>query len=70
MTTIYVNRDKAGKPRQAIDIVDSPDDGGYYLSATDFAKRRKRVSQDIYPSFGDAMRAYSSSKVRWEAWYG
>ena len=54
----------------AIDLVYSPDDGGYYAQEYDFASadHKTRVSTKIYKSREALSAAISSGKHRWEKW--
>lgn len=66
-TTIHVER--IGRtPTTAIELVHSPDDGGYYLSNADFQRSRGRVSKKVWPKSEDAIRAFNAGKVEWEDW--
>jgi hypothetical protein len=67
--TIHVER--IGRtPTTAIEVVHSPDDGGYYLGNTDFQRGRQRVSIDIWPSKAAAVEAWHRGEVNWEGWRG
>lgn len=59
-----------GELRLAVELVHSPDDGGYYLGQTDFQKTRQRVSLNVWPSADAALRAFRNGKVQWETWRG
>lgn len=63
-----VSRNSDGTPQLVTDIVDSPDDGGFYLQQTDFSTGQGRVSARIYSSRTEAARALQRGKVRWERW--
>lgn len=67
--TIHITR-KAGKLMSAVELVHSPDDGGYYLGFTDFDKSRQRVSLDVWTSAQSAVAAFQAGKVKWENWRG
>jgi hypothetical protein len=54
----------------AVELVHSPDDGGYYLGNTDFVKGRQRVSLNVWPSGAAAVAAFQAGKVQWESWRG
>jgi hypothetical protein len=65
--TLHVTR--IGRtPTTAIELVHSPEDGGYYLGNTDFAKSKRRTSVEIFPTDAAARAAWQSGKVEWEAW--
>lgn len=67
--TIHIER-KAGKLMSAVELVHSPDDGGYYLGNTDFTKSRQRVSLNVWTSGQAAVAAFQAGKVQWESWRG
>lgn len=67
--TLSVERDDNRTPTMAVELVYSPDDGGYYLSAVDFAKNKNRTSKAIYRTESAARQAWQAGKVRWESWY-
>jgi hypothetical protein len=67
--TIHVER--VGRtPTTAVELVHSPDDGGYYLSNADFQKRRGRVSAKVYKTRAAAIKDWNAGTVEWEAWNG
>lgn len=49
-----------------IDIVYSPDDGGYYLQKYKFSTKEDWVSKRIYATHSAAEMALKESRVRWE----
>ena len=55
-------------PATVIELVHSPDDDGYYLTNTDFLKRRGRVSAKIYPTDVAARSDWERGTVEWEPW--
>lgn len=55
-------------PVTAIELVYSPDDGGYYLSQMDFQKKKSRTSVRIYPSDSAARSDWNGGTVKWEPW--
>lgn len=66
--TIHVER--VGRtPTTAIDLCHSPDDGGYYLSNTDFVNRLTRTSEDVYSTRDGALADWHAGTVKWEPWY-
>jgi hypothetical protein len=52
----------------AIELVYSPDDGGYYLSHADFRTRKSRTSVRIYASAEAAKADWHAGTVEWDAW--
>lgn len=64
--TLQVNR-YMGELVSAVELVDSPDDGGWYLVKTDFCKRVGMTSAKIYKSESAARDAFRQNKVKWEA---
>lgn len=66
--TLHVER--IGRtPTTAIELVESPDDGGYYLSNTDFQNNRHRTSVKIYPTDKAARADWNAGTITWEEWY-
>lgn len=63
--TLHVER-KGSKPIKAVELVESPADGGYYLGESDFVRSKRRVSVDIYPTAAAAKAAWKSGTVEWE----
>jgi hypothetical protein len=69
MTSQTIHVERIGRtPTTAIEVVHSPDDGGYYLSQTDFQHSKHRVSVKIYHT-KDAAIADWNSGADWEDWY-
>lgn len=68
MATVQIVRNNIGQAIKAIDMVDSPDDNGWYFHEYDFVKRRDRTSKKIFPSAESARQAYSKGVVKWEPW--
>ncbi|PWU21869.1 MAG: hypothetical protein C5B50_00870 [Verrucomicrobia bacterium] len=71
--TLYVSRHE-GKPVLATELVESPDDGGWYLSQTDFVRGKNRTSVKVWPSTTSARAAWHvkagcPGAVEWEPWY-
>lgn len=65
--TVHVER--VGRtPTTAIEIVHSPDDGGFYLGNTDFQRKRRRTSVKIYRTRDAAFRDWNAGTVEWEEW--
>lgn len=60
----------ARKALGCIDLVDSPDDGGWYAHQYDFTRADgyTRTSARIYPSCTALRRALDSGKHRWKKW--
>jgi hypothetical protein len=52
----------------AIDLVHSPDDGGYYFSNHDFRNRKSRTSIKIYTTEKEALAEWNSGSLEWEDW--
>jgi hypothetical protein len=52
----------------ATELVHSPDDGGWYLSQTDFAKNMSRTSVEIYRTDTEALSEWHRGVVKWEPW--
>lgn len=50
-----------------IDIVYSPDDGGYYAEEWDFERDKRRMTKRIYSSEAAVRKAIKSDRA-WEAW--
>lgn len=53
-------------PDGVVDVVYSPDDGGYYLQRYRFSEKTDKVSKRLYPSAQAAEQAYTQHRVRWE----
>lgn len=53
-----------------IDVVFSPDDGGYYLDKTNFSTKERAVSKRNFSSAEDAVRALKLGRVRWDRYFG
>jgi hypothetical protein len=68
MATLQVVRNSLGQAIKSIDMVHSPDDGGWYFHEFDFVKRRDRVGKGIFPSADAARRAFAQKTLKWEAW--
>lgn len=65
--TLHVER--IGRtPTTAIELVHSPDDGGYWLGNTDFMRSKRRTSIKIYPTAAAARADWNAGTVEWEAW--
>jgi hypothetical protein len=58
------------KPVRCIDIVDSPDDGGYYAQEFDFTRKDNatRTSKKIYESQSALIAALDSGSHKWGEW--
>lgn len=52
----------------AIELVYSPDDGGYYLSNSDFLNKKSRVSVKTYATEDEAIADWGRETVEWEEW--
>jgi len=59
-----------GVIRGCIDLVDSPDDGGWYAQEYDFKRKDNatRTSSKIYRDRDALIRALKSGKHRWAKW--
>lgn len=55
-------------PTTAIEVVYSPDDGGYYLGHTDFRNNKRRTSVKIYRTREKAVADWNAKTVEWEPW--
>lgn len=55
-------------PVTAIELVESPDDGGFYLGNTDFQKSKRRTSVKIYRTREAAIADWQRGTVEWEGW--
>lgn len=66
--TLKVERLGNGRPGSAIDLVHSPDDGGWYLSHLDFVTKKQRTSVAIYPTRELAVADWHRG-AEWEPWY-
>jgi len=65
--TLHVTR--IGRtPTTAIELVHSPDDGGYYLSNQDFGRCKSRTSVKIYATRAAALADWNGGTVAWEDW--
>lgn len=63
--------DRSGnKVNGMIDLVDSPDDGGWYAQQYDFRRtdNATRTSQKIYRSRNALVAALDVGKHRWQKW--
>ena len=67
--TIHVARN-GHELMSAVEVVHSPDDGGYYLGNTDFQRGRQRVSIGVWPTQSGATMVFRGGKVQWEDWRG
>jgi hypothetical protein len=56
-------------PTTVIEVVYSPDEGGYYLSNTDFQNNKHRASVKVYPTDAAAKADWNADTVEWEPWY-
>ena len=48
-----------------VDIVYSPDDGGFYLHRYIFSEKRDFVSKRIWPTEREAIAALAKGRIRW-----
>lgn len=53
-----------------IDLVESPDDGGWYAQEYDFRDAATRTSNKIYSSRDALVRSLRSGRHRFDKWYG
>ena len=51
-----------------VDLVHSPDDGGYYLVQYSLTDTKTRVSKAVYTERIFAIKAYRDGAVEWEEW--
>lgn len=63
MTTQALDASKNG----VVDMIYSPDDGGYYLHQYDFKKKRDRTSK-VYADYETLRRLYRAKQVKWDKW--
>lgn len=63
--TIKIDRHD-GEATAVVDVIFSPDDGGFYVQKTDFQSKRCWVSKRIYPSAAQARHAFNGGKIKWE----
>jgi len=54
-------------PTTVIEVVYSPDEGGYYLSNTDFQNNKHRASVKVYPTDAAAKADWNADTVAWDA---
>jgi len=61
---------RGGILRGCIDLVESPDDDGWYAQQYDFKRsdNATRTSAKIYPSRADLIAALDSGTHRWQKW--
>lgn len=66
----YAINNVGGVIRACIDLVHSPDDGGWYAQEYDFKRKDNatRASSKIYPDRDALIRALKSGKHRWAKW--
>lgn len=69
----YQIRRNPSNPKEAIhciDLVQSEDDGGWYAHEYDFAREDNytRMSDTVYPTREDLLRALESGTHRWGKW--
>lgn len=69
-TDTYSIDNKGGVIRGCIDLVHSPDDGGWYAQEYDFKSENNatRTSSKIYPSKFDLTAALAAKTHRWKKW--
>ncbi len=53
-------------PDGVIDIIYSPDDGGYYMRKYQFSLKIDVVSERTYPTAAAAESHYNTGKPRWK----
>lgn len=51
-----------------VEIVNSPDDGGFWISVFDADTEKSRASEQIFKTESAAVRALRDNTVKWEAW--
>lgn len=51
-----------------VEVIDSPDDGGHYLTQYSLTDPKTRVSKAIYETEFFAVKAYKDGAVEWEEW--
>lgn len=53
---------------RVVDLIFSPDDGGYYLHEYDIPGSRDRLSKKVWANRADAERSLRAGTVKWERW--
>jgi hypothetical protein len=68
--TYQVFRDSGGKVMGGIELVESPDDDGWYAQEFDFTRRDNatRTSQRIYRTRSNLVHSLRDGRHRWQAW--
>jgi hypothetical protein len=63
-------RNEDGSARGCIDLVESPDDGGWYAHEFDFLRKDNatRSSSKIYKDREALVKALASGRHRWKKW--
>ena len=51
-----------------VEIVDSPDDGGFWISVFDADTEKSRASEQIFTTESEAIKALRNDTVKWEPW--
>lgn len=64
--TIHIKRNDKGALLEAIEVVESPDDGGWYLGRADFKNCKSYTSVRIYRGYREAVGAWIHKTVEWE----
>jgi len=66
----YAINNAGGIIRGCIDLVESPDDGGWYAQEYDFKRKdaATRTSSKIYRDRAALVRALQSGQHRWKKW--
>ena len=63
MSTLQIQRNNLGQAIKCIDMVYSPDDGGWYFQEFNFPKRLTRTSRRIFPSAEAARQAFCEGQA-------
>jgi hypothetical protein len=51
-----------------VEIVESPDDGGFWISVFDADTEKSRASKKIFATEAEAAKALRSNTIKWEPW--
>jgi len=56
-------------PFDCVDLVYSPDDGGYYFHEYHAIEHKSRTSKKVYVTKSEAMKEYRANNIEWEDWF-
>ena len=65
--TLQIERD-GRTPIRTVELVYSPDDGGYYLEDWDMKNERRRLSRGIIASRETIIAKWRGGALKWEKW--